>query len=298
MQRIERAFQTQTKQAALIPFLTAGDPDLDTSLSAFDAVIAAGADIVEIGIPYSDPLADGPVIQAAALRSLQSGFILPMAFDVCASLRRRHERTGLVLFSYINPVLQYGPERFFRDARAAGADGVILPDLPLEESAPLRELADAADIALIPLVAPTSGEERIEQICAHARGFVYCVSSLGVTGERATLSNRVQELVATVKRHSQLPAAVGFGVSTPQQAQEVAAYADGVIVGSAFVRRVEEALAETRGAGAPVIIQQPEFAGVRTSSRQAVVEQVSSFAAELASALARPQVDATQVAQR
>ncbi|MCL6625723.1 MAG: tryptophan synthase subunit alpha [Alicyclobacillus shizuokensis] len=298
MDRIEHAFRQASKQAALIPFLTAGDPDLETSICAFDAVIDAGADVVEIGIPYSDPLADGPVIQAAAVRSLRGGFQLPTAFDVCSTLRRRHERTGLVLFSYINPVLQYGPDKFFRDAHAAGADGVILPDLPFEESALVRELADAAEVALIPLVAPTSKEERVAKICESARGFVYCVSSLGVTGERAHLSNQVQELVASVRRHTHLPAAVGFGVSTPLQAREVGAYADGVIVGSAFVRRVEEALAETRGASAPTGHQRSESEGVSTSSRDAIVRRIRTFAAELASALANPDLHATWVAQR
>jgi tryptophan synthase alpha chain len=296
MERIERAFAAGGKTAALIPFLTAGDPDFDRSLRCFQAVLAAGADIVEIGIPYSDPLADGPVIQSASLRSLRAGFRLPQAFELCRRLRPTTD-AGLVLFSYVNPVLQYTPERFFRDAKEAGADGVIIPDLPFEESEPLRVLADRFSIALIPLVAPTSGDERIAQICKHARGFVYCVSSLGVTGERAQLSERVRTLVASVRQYTDLPAAVGFGVSTPAQAREVGEYADGVIVGSAFVRRVEEALAETQSAGGEPTYS-PDPKGTHASAEDTVVERIRSFAAELAAALRSSTVDATRVAQR
>lgn len=242
MNRIEQAFQRHTHRAALIPFLNAGDPTFDASLALFRSVFRAGADIVEIGTPYSDPLADGPVIQRSALRSLQSGFHLPHVFELAQQLRTETEQ-ALVLFTYVNPLVQYTPERFFRDASAAGVDGVIIPDLPFEESAPFREAADAHGIALIPLVAPTSSEARIANICAHARGFVYCVSSLGVTGERAQMSSRIQDLVKTARSHTDVPIAVGFGVSTPAQAQSISRFADGVIVGSAYIRRIETALA-------------------------------------------------------
>lgn len=267
MSRIARAFAEREGRAALIPFLNAGDPDEDTSLQLFDAVLQSGADIVEIGLPYSDPLADGPVIQASALRSLQAGFSLPQAFELAERVRG-HSDKGLVLFTYVNPLLQYTPERFFADAQASGADGVIVPDLPLEESAGIRAQADRAGLDLIPLVAPTSGEERIRQIAESASGFVYCVSSLGVTGERARLSTRVQGLVDSVRRHTRLPVAVGFGVSGPEQAGAIAAYADGVIVGSAFIRRIEHELANP--------CRQPQTA---------LVHAVSSFAAELKAAV-------------
>ncbi|GGJ07486.1 tryptophan synthase alpha chain [Alicyclobacillus cellulosilyticus] len=243
MDRIARAFRRPEKRAALIPFLTAGDPSFDASFALFREVIAAGADLVEIGIPYSDPLADGPVIQAASLRSLRAGFSLPKAFELTAALRRDTE-AGLVLFTYVNPLFQYTPERFFRDAKAAGADGVIVPDLPVEESDPVRAVADRYGVALIPLIAPTSGEERVARVCAAARGFVYCVSSLGVTGERAHVSARVRELVAMARRYTSLPLCVGFGVSAPDHVQSIAEYADGVIVGSALIRRLERAMAD------------------------------------------------------
>lgn len=243
MSRIAKAFANRQGKAALIPFLNAGDPTFELSAQMFETVLASGADIVEIGVPYSDPLADGPVIQESALRSLKAGFSLPKAFELAAQLRT-HSDKGLVLFTYVNPLLQYTPARFFQDAAASGADGVIVPDLPFEESAEIRAAADHAGIDLIPLIAPTSGVARIAQIASHARGFIYCVSSLGVTGERAEMSDRVQDFVRTAREHSDLPVAVGFGISGPEQATAVAGYADGVIVGSAFVRRIEQAVQE------------------------------------------------------
>ncbi|MBX5437070.1 MAG: tryptophan synthase subunit alpha [Alicyclobacillaceae bacterium] len=244
---MERVIRGCGKRAAFIPFLNAGDPTLEASFELFRGVLAAGADVVEIGLPYSDPLADGPVIQASALRSLRAGFSLPKAFDLTRQLRDVTDK-ALVLFTYVNPLLQYGPDRFFRDAAAAGADGAIVPDLPFEESGPVRQAADRHGVALIPLVTPTSGRDRIARICEAARGFVYCVSSLGVTGERALLSERVREMVAEARSHTRLPVAVGFGVSTPAQAADIAGYADGVIVGSALIRRLEDALAAVPGA--------------------------------------------------
>ncbi|RIV25674.1 tryptophan synthase subunit alpha [Alicyclobacillaceae bacterium I2511] len=253
MNRIEGVFRKQTQHSALIPFLNAGDPSLDISLQLFRSVLQAGADIVEIGIPYSDPLADGPVIQASATRSLKSGFQFPQVFDLAQALRSESDQ-GLVAFTYINPLLQYTLERFFADAKSAGIDGVIVPDLPYEESGPVLQVADRNGIALIPLVALTSGEQRIIDICRSARGFVYCVSSLGVTGERTRMSERVRELVERVQSHTSLPVAVGFGVSTPEQAQYLSAFADGVIVGSALIRRIEAALHQNPNA--PVNILQ------------------------------------------
>jgi tryptophan synthase alpha chain len=253
MTRIERAF-SRPGGKALIPFLMGGDPNFDLSLRLFRTVLDAGADMVEIGIPYSDPLADGPVIQGAAVRALSAGFTLPRAFELTAKLRR-HTDKALVLFTYVNPLLQYTPERFFGDAKAAGADGVIVPDLPHEESDPIRREADAHGIALVPLVAPTSDEARVAAICTAARGFVYCVSSLGVTGERSRFSERLTELVALARARSGLPVAVGFGVSTPQQARDIASFADGVIVGSACIRRLEEAWRDQGTHGEDAVIQ-------------------------------------------
>lgn len=241
MERIQRAFHRRQDRAALIPFLNAGDPTFADSLALFRSVLRAGADIIEIGTPYSDPLADGPVIQNSALRSLRAGFQLPHSFELASALRKEGDHAQ-VLFTYVNPLLQYSVDRFFRDAQAAGVDGVIIPDLPFDESESIRAIADEYGIALIPLVAPTSGEDRIRDICAKARGFIYCVSSLGVTGERAKMSDRVKSLVAMARQCSPLPVAVGFGVSTPEQARDIATFADGVIVGSAFIRRIEKNL--------------------------------------------------------
>jgi tryptophan synthase alpha chain len=267
MERIEQAFRRHSRRA-LIPFLNAGDPTLDTSLSLFRSVLRAGADIVEIGTPYSDPLADGPVIQRSALRSLKNGFQLPQVFELSQQLRNETEQ-ALVLFTYVNPLVQYQTDRFFSDASAAGIDGIIIPDLPFEESATFRKSADAHGIALIPLVAPTSSEARIAQICALARGFVYCVSSLGVTGERAKMSDRLQDLVHIAREHTRVPVAVGFGVSTPEQARRIAQFADGVIVGSAFIRRIEQVVAT----------QQNDL------EMASVVDEISAFTHELIDAV-------------
>lgn len=269
MERLEKVIRNTNKQAALIPFLTAGDPDFDTSLQLFQTLLQGPADVVEIGIPYSDPLADGPVIQAAALRSLRANFQLPHAFDLTSKLREQSDK-GLVLFTYINPVLQYTPERFFRDAAAAGADGVIIPDLPYEESNAIREMADAHGIALVPLVAPTSGEERVAAIAKSARGFVYCVAALGVTGERARVAENVEALAETARRHTHLPIAVGFGVSNREQAKNIASFADGVIIGSAFIRRIEGAL---------------NSLGSHPANMSEVVQAVGQFAQDLSSGL-------------
>jgi len=223
----------------VIPFLVAGDPTVEQSLRLFETLLESGADMLEIGIPYSDPLADGPIIQNAARRSLAGGFRLPDVFTIVIRLRAKTNK-ALILFTYINPVLQFGPRQFFQEAASAGADGIIIPDLPLEEATIIRREADAAGIALIPLVAPTSHRDRISAICEQARGFVYCVSTLGVTGERQELSVDAKRLVEQVRSFTHLPVAVGFGISSSLQAKEAARYADGVIVGSAYIRRMEQ----------------------------------------------------------
>lgn len=239
MKRIKEAFSKLGETSALIPFIVAGDPDYDASVEMAKTILDAGADMLEIGFPYSDPLADGPVIQASAVRSLHSGFVFPDGLKMISDLRAETDKP-LVAFTYVNPILQYGIEAFFEQLRAAGGDGAIVPDVPLEEAEELAKVAAANDIALIPLVAPTSGRNRIERICEHASGFVYCVSSLGVTGERTSVADAVKTLVDTVKSFTTLPACVGFGVSLPEHAREISAYADGVIVGSAYVRRIAE----------------------------------------------------------
>ncbi|SFI55520.1 tryptophan synthase, alpha chain [Paenibacillus sp. UNC496MF] len=227
---------------ALIPFLTIGDPDLDTSVDIIAALEQAGADMIELGVPYSDPLADGPVIQRASERALAGGRVtLADCIQVAENARNAGVKLPFILFSYYNPVLQYRLDRFFELVTAKGISGLIIPDLPIEEDAELRARAEAANIHLIPLVAPTSND-RVTRISAKARGFVYCVSSLGVTGVRSDFHQGIDEFLATVRRATDTPIAVGFGISSREQVERFGKQADGVIVGSAIVRKIEEAL--------------------------------------------------------
>lgn len=236
---------------ALVTYFTAGDPDPETTVRVVGAAAAAGADCVEIGIPYSDPLADGPVIQAAAVRSLGAGFRLRDTWEIAR--RVRGAGTPLAVMTYFNPVLQYGLDDFCRDAASAGIAGLLVPDLPPEEAADLGEAARRHGVALVPFVAPTSPDHRIRTAVATGDGFVYCISLTGVTGARESVSDRARDLVRRVRMYTSLPALVGFGISSAEQAREVAAWADGVIVGSALVQRVaaahspEEAAASVRG---------------------------------------------------
>ncbi|MBC7340525.1 MAG: tryptophan synthase subunit alpha [Firmicutes bacterium] len=223
----------------LVTYFTAGHPDLETTVRVVEAAGEAGADCVEIGVPYSDPLADGPVIQAAATRALRGGFRVAWTWEIA----RRVVRSGvpLAVMTYVNPVLRYGPEAFCRDAAAAGVAGLLVPDLPPEEAGELGRLARRHGLALIPFVAPTSPDHRIRMAVEAGQGFVYCISVTGVTGARPEVSARARELVERVRRYTRLPVLVGFGISTPQQAGEVARFADGVIVGSSLVARVDAA---------------------------------------------------------
>lgn len=224
---------------ALIPFITIGDPDLDTSIAILKELEAAGADIIELGVPYSDPLADGPVIQRASSRALKHSINI----GDCIGSARRARDAGVtlpfILFTYFNPILQYGLERFFAALRDNDISGIIVPDLPIEEDAPVRELALRFDIHLIPLVAPTS-RDRIRRIASEAAGFVYCVSSLGVTGVRSEFYSGIDEFLADVRASTGLPLAVGFGISSSEQVRQLADKCDGVVVGSAIVRKIEE----------------------------------------------------------
>jgi tryptophan synthase alpha chain len=224
---------------ALLPFLMAGDPSLADTARFLVRLAEAGADLLEIGVPFSDPIADGPTNQRAAQRALAAGVrlrdVLAMVADV-----RPHLAQPLVLLSYYNPVLRYGLEAFGRDAAAAGVDGVVVPDLPPEDGAPLREAARAHGLDVIFLAAPTSTEARLAAVAAASSGFVYCVSLAGVTGVRTHLAADVDVLVGRVRRYTTLPVCVGFGISTPDHARQVAAAADGVIVGSAMVALVEQ----------------------------------------------------------
>lgn len=226
-------------ESAFIPYITAGDPSLEQTVAIVHALEEAGADIVELGVPFSDPVGDGPVIQEAALRALQNQVNLPGIFDAIRAIRR-DSQLPILLFSYYNPILVYGFERFARDLAEAGGDGVLCVDLPPEEAAPYKEALDAHGLATVFLIAPTTTEERLERVARHCTGFVYYVSRLGVTGERAALAEDLAEGVARIKRHVGKPVAVGFGISSPEHAREVAGLAEGVVVGSAIVRLIGE----------------------------------------------------------
>jgi len=225
-------------RAALMPYMMAGYPDRETS-SAVAAAYAESADLVELGIPFSDPLADGPTIHAAATAALEAGASMDTAIEICEEIA---ERLPVVFMVYANMVLAHGgAEEFARRALDAGACGAIVPDLPLEEAEPVRAAFDAAGLALVPLVAPTTPAERRARICAAARGFVYVVSTVGTTGERDELPAELAELVAATKAEAEVPVAVGFGIGTPRQAAQVGEIADGAIIGSRLVRAAEEA---------------------------------------------------------
>jgi tryptophan synthase alpha chain len=233
--RISDAFASHGRRAALMPYLMGGYPSVGESLAVGLACADAGADLVELGVPFSDPLADGPVIHAAATEALRAGVTPPAVLDVCAELSAR---LPVVLMAYANLVLGHGD--FVDRAAAAGAAGIIVPDLPHDEAAALRADCDARGLALVPLAAPTSTDERMAEIGADARGFVYTVSLTGTTGERDTLPPELERTVARVRAATDVPVAVGFGISTPEQARAVGEVADGVIVGSRLVRAAGE----------------------------------------------------------
>jgi tryptophan synthase alpha chain len=239
--RIAAAFAAARARgrAALIPYLTAGDPDLEATARLVRAMVDAGADAIELGMPFSDPMADGPVLQRSAARALAAGTTLPRFLELVATLRR-DVAVPIVLFGYYNPLFRYGVERIARDAAAAGVDGFLCVDLPFEEAGELRAAARAAGLDLIALLAPTTPPERARRIAAQASGFLYFVSVLGVTGARNVLPPELPALVGAVRGVTSLPIGVGFGVQSPEQAAWVAGFADAVIVGSAIARLLEE----------------------------------------------------------
>ncbi|NEQ55732.1 MAG: tryptophan synthase subunit alpha [Leptolyngbya sp. SIO3F4] len=237
---VSSQFQTlrDRKNCALIPFITAGDPDLETTAAALRALDRAGADLIELGVPYSDPLADGPVIQAAATRALERGVTLDAVLNLVAEISPELS-APIVLFTYYNPILNRGIEQFLQDIYQAGARGLVVPDLPLEEMEVLLEPAEKTGIEVTLLVAPTTPKERIIEIAKRCQGFIYLVSVTGVTGMRSEIGNRVKDLLQELHSVTDKPIGVGFGVSSPEQATQLKAWgADGVIVGSAFVKRL------------------------------------------------------------
>jgi tryptophan synthase alpha chain len=240
MSRIERRFAKLREEgrAGLVIFLTAGDPDPDTSLALFEGLAAAGADLVEIGMPFSDPMADGPTIQAAGQRALKRGMTLRKTLAMMRRLRERDPDTPYVLMGYYNPIYRYGAEAFARDAVAAGIDGAIVVDLPPEEDEELAGPARAAGLDIIRLATPTSDEARLPAIVTHASGFIYYVAITGITGTRSADDASVRAAVARLRRFTDLPVAVGFGIKTPAQAAEVAKTAEAAVVASVLVDRL------------------------------------------------------------
>jgi tryptophan synthase alpha chain len=261
--RIDRALAAAREQgrSALIVFVTGGDPDIATTVELIPELARAGADIVEVGVPHSDPIAEGPTIQASSLRSLRAGTTPQQILDAIERVRP-HTDVPLILMGYLNNVLARGEERYVQDCAAVGVDGLIVADVPFDAGEALSAACEAKGVHRILMVAPTSTPERVVHIAARSRGFVYCVAVTGVTGERSALPSDLQGLVSRVQRVSSVPVAVGFGISTPEQAAAVGAFADGVIVGSALVRRIGEA-----------------------ASPQAAVDSAVGFVADLRAAL-------------
>ncbi len=235
MSNIAKAFEGGK---AFIPFVTCGDPDLETTAKIVREMAANGADLIELGIPFSDPTAEGPVIQGANIRALSGGVTTDKIFDFVRELRK-DVSVPLVFMTYANVVFSYGAERFIGTCRQIGIDGLILPDLPYEEKDEFLPVCRQYDVDLISLIAPTSAD-RAAMIAKDADGFIYIVSSLGVTGERAQITTDISKLVSVIRENTSIPCAVGFGISTPEQAKSMSQYADGVIVGSAIVRKIAQ----------------------------------------------------------
>lgn len=235
--RITSTFANLKKQgrAALIPFIMGGDPDEKTTLALLHALPKAGADIIEVGMPFSDPMADGPIIQASGLRARERGMTVAKVLNLVAEFRKTDDKTPIILMGYYNPLYRFGVEKFCDTAHKAGVDGLIIVDLPPEEEAEFRPAAERAGLALIRLIAPTSVPERLPLLLAHAKGFVYYISVAGVTGAKSADDASLQKNLAEIRKHTSLPVAVGFGVKTPDQAAAIGKIADAVVVGSALV---------------------------------------------------------------
>jgi tryptophan synthase alpha chain len=235
MSRIKKVFD---KGKAFIPFITAGDPSLDITEKLIIEMTKAGADLIEIGIPFSDPVAEGIVIQQADERALSGGTTTDKIFKMAEAVRRQCE-VPMAFMTYMNPIFTYGRERFLKNCQSFGIDAIIVPDLPFEEKGELKPYCDKYGVELISFIAPTS-QERIRMIAREAGGFVYCVSSMGVTGVRNKLTDNVREMIKLVKAEQDIPCTIGFGIATPEQAEEMALYGDGIIVGSAIVKMIGE----------------------------------------------------------
>ena len=249
--RIDRRFAALKKEgrAALVTFTMAGDPDYETSLAIAKALPKAGADVIELGMPFTDPMADGPAIQAAGLRALKSGQRMTKTLALVRELRKEDDETPIVLMGYYNPIYVYGSDRFLADAKAAGVDGLIVVDLPPEEDEELCLPALKAGLNFIRLATPTTDDKRLPTVLTNTSGFVYYVSVTGITGMAAPDTTKATAAVARIKRHTRLPVAVGFGVRTTEQARAIAEGADGVVVGSALVDALRQSLDKNGKAG-------------------------------------------------
>ena len=242
--RIASTFNRLSKdrRAGLVTFITAGDPNLQTSLEILHRLPSAGADIIEIGMPFSDPMADGPAIQAASLRSLANGGSLRATLEMVRAFRKKNKTTPLILMGYFNPIYQYGTTQFVNDAASAGVDGLIMVDLPPEEDDELCDPARTAGLHWIRLVTPTTNKDRLSDVLANSSGFVYYVSIAGITGTQSAAASSIEKAVHQIKAKSDLPVAVGFGIKTRDQVQEIGKIAEGVVVGSAIVNEIEQNL--------------------------------------------------------
>ena len=243
MSRIQSCFAQLKKQnrAALVTFVTAGDPDYDTAMGIFKGLPAAGADVIELGMPFTDPMADGPAIQLANIRSLKNGQTLAKTLQMVSEFRQNNQQTPVVLMGYFNPIHHYGVPRFIEDAKAAGVDGLIIVDLPPEHNDMFCDPAQAAGLDFIRLTTPTTDDLRLPKVLDNSSGFVYYVSVAGVTGGNSATMEHIEEAVARLRRHTELPVCIGFGIRTPEHAANIARLADGAVVGSAFVDLIEQA---------------------------------------------------------
>lgn len=264
MNRIDAAFARLRSEGkkAFVAYVAAGDPSFDASLEVIQALADAGADIIELGLPFSDPLADGIVNQMAADRALKAGMSTARSLELIRAFRRTHQ-TPIVLFTYLNPIFTYGFERFHADAAAAGADGILLLDLPPDEARENDDLARGEGLKHIRLIAPTTPADRVKLLAESAEGFIYALSRTGVTGAHGAPSEGIRELVEKIQAHASVPVCVGFGITTPDQAAMVAKAADGVIVGSAIVKQIE--LHPTRAADAVRDFTAPLIAATKSA---------------------------------
>jgi len=248
MNRIKNSFNTlkEKGEMGVIPYLTVGFPSIQDTMDMVPALAEGGADIIELGVPFSDPLADGTTIQRSSFQALSNGINLKKCLDICKDLRQNGLTTPLVLMGYYNPILRFGLKEFAISCKENGVDGIIVPDLPFEEAQPLKTECRENEISLIPLLAPTSTDKRIEKTCKDADGFIYCVSLTGVTGARQEMGSSLPEFINRVKRHAKVPIAIGFGISQRQHVESLSAIADAAVVGSALIDTIEKTPASDR----------------------------------------------------